>query len=270
MLTALLIAMLLAEDPIRLIVQGDDMGAAHSINEGTIQAYRQGIMRSTNIIVPGPWMLEAAKLLAENPELEVGIHLALTSEWSLVKWRPLTAAPSLTDANGYFYPMVRANPRFPKGQSLAESGPKLDEVERELRAQIELGKKLVPRVSYITTHMGFASPFPQIQVLLKKLAAEYRLLLPGEAVKRLAGIYTSTDSGDVRADKIAAKLETLTPGTWLLLDHAALDSPEMRAIHHPGYENVATDRAAVVTAWSSEKVKEVISRRQIELVGNVQ
>jgi predicted glycoside hydrolase/deacetylase ChbG (UPF0249 family) len=264
-LTTLLLTALFAQGDIRLIVQGDDMGAAHAINEGTIKAYREGVMRTTNIIVPAPWMPEAARLLAENPGLEVGIHLALTSEWSLVKWRPLTHAPSLTDANGYFYPMVRPNPRLP-GQSIVDGKPNFAEVERELRAQIELGKKLVPRVSYMTTHMGFASPFPEIQELLKKLSAEYKLILP--AAGRLGKLYESTDSGDVRAGKIAKRLETLEPGTWILLDHAALDTPEMRAIHHPGYENVAQDRQAVIDSWTHAKVKEVIQRRGIKLVGN--
>ena len=104
-----------------------------------------------------------------------------------------------------------------------------------MRAQIELGKKLVPRVSYMTTHMGFASPFPEMQVLGTKLAAEYGLLLP-RAARSLGHLYGSTDSGEARARKIAERLETLEPGTWILLDHAALDTPEMRAIHHPGYD----------------------------------
>ena len=264
----MLLSLFAQNGEIRLIVQGDDMGAAHAINEGTIKAYRDGVMRTTNIMAPTPWLPEAARLLAANPGLEVGIHLTLTSEWSLVKWRPLTPAPSLTDANGNFYPMVRPNPLLPPGQSLVDRKPKLAEVEKELRAQIELAKRLVPRVSYMTTHMGFAGPFPEIQELLKKLSNEYHLLMPGDGAKRLGKIYESTDSGDVRAAKIAKRLETLEPGTWILLDHAALDTPEMRAIHHPGYENVAQDRAAVVDSWTSEIVKEVVRRRGILLVGH--
>ena len=54
MLTTLLLATLLGDEAIRLIVQGDDMGAAHAIHEGTIRAYREVVMRTTNIIVPGP------------------------------------------------------------------------------------------------------------------------------------------------------------------------------------------------------------------------
>lgn len=256
--------------PIRLIVQGDDMGAAQAINHGTIQAYREGVMRTTNIMVPTPWLQEAVRLLEQNPGLDVGIHLTMTSEWSLVKWRPLTTAPSLTDAHGNFYPMVRPNKLFPAGQSLLEAQPKVAEVERELRAQIELGKKLVPRVSYMSTHMGFASPFPALQDLLKKLSQEYKLPIPGKdtGVQSLGRLYTNTDPAAERVAKLVARLETLEPGTWLTVDHAALDTPEMRAVHHPGYENVAADRWAVVQSWTSSQIKDVVQRRGIQLVGH--
>jgi predicted glycoside hydrolase/deacetylase ChbG (UPF0249 family) len=255
---------------IRLIVQGDDMGAAQAINHGTIRAYKEGVMRTTNIMLPTPWVLEAVRLLEENPGLDVGIHLTMTSEWSLVKWRPLTNAPSLVDANGNFFPMVRPNKMLPVGQSLTEAKPKLAEAEREIRAQIELGKKLVPRVSYMSTHMGFASPFPDWQEMLAKLSKEYQLPIPGKetGVQRLAGMYTNKDSAAERAAKIASRLETLEPGTWLTVDHAALDTPEMRAVHHPGYEHVAEDRWAVVQSWCSAQVKDVVRRRGIKLVGH--
>ena len=116
LLVLALVAFLLqpaAPTEIRLIVKGDDMGAAHGINVGTIKAYKEGILRTTNVIVAGPWFLEAAKLLRENPGLDVGVHLALTSEWDNVKWRPLTHAPSIVDADGYFFPAVVPRPGYP-------------------------------------------------------------------------------------------------------------------------------------------------------------
>ena len=52
----------------------------------------------------------------------------------------------------------------------------------------------------------------------------------------------------MKADKLAARLETLGPGLWLHIDHASTDDPEMQAIGHAGYEWVAADRRANVAA----------------------
>ena len=103
-----------APTEIRLIVKGDDMAAGHGINVATIDAYKRGVLTTTNVIVPGPWFPEAARLLKENPGLDVGVHLALTSEWENVKWRPLTYAPSIVDPDGYFFPLVQPRPGFPR------------------------------------------------------------------------------------------------------------------------------------------------------------
>ena len=253
--------------PIRLIVQGDDMAAGHGINVATIEAYKKGILRSANVIIPGPWLPEAARLLRENPEIDAGIHLALTSEWEAIKWRPLTTAPSLVDAHGFFFPMVRPRQGFPANTSLSESKIDLGEVERELRAQIELAKKLIPHVTYASEHMGFGGVSPDVRAIVARLTKEYGLVVPGPALglQYLGRVWDQADSGAVRADKLAAKLASLAPGTWLTVDHAATDSPEMRAFGHLGYEQVAADRTAVVEAWTSPKVLAAIKSRGIEL-----
>ena len=252
---------------IRLIVQGDDMAAAHGINVATIEAYTRGILRSANVIVPGPWLPEAARLLKENPGIDAGVHLALTSEWSDVKWRPLTHAPSLVDERGFFFPMVWPRADFPASTDLKSHSPDLGEIERELRAQIELGRAMIPHVTYTWAHMGFSSLSPEVGALVEKLTKEYGLVTPGPeiGVRMIGGVWEGTDPPSVRIDKLVAKLETLEPGTWLMVDHAAIDTPEMRAIGHKNYEYVAADRSAVLAAWTSPKVMEVIKQRGIQL-----
>ena len=61
-------------------------------------------------------------------------------------------------------------------------------------------------------------------------------------------------------------LENLKPGTYLFIEHPGYDTPEMRAIGHKGYDDVAKDRDGVTKAWTNEKVKEVIERRGIQLI----
>jgi len=251
---------------IRLIVKGDDMGAAHGINLGTIAAYKQGVLTATNVIVPGPWFPEAARLLKENPGLDVGVHLALTSEWDNVKWRPVTSVPSLVDEDGWLFPLVQPRAGAAAGRSIKERNWKLDEIERELRAQITIAKRHLPTVSYTWNHMGFTSLGPEVASLVSRLSKEYGLVVPSElGVQRIGTVWDGRDSGAVKADKLAAKLETLGAGLWLHIDHASTDDAEMRAIGHTGYEWVAADRSANVEAWTSPKVREVITRRGIKL-----
>src|SRR5688572_9183506 len=98
---------------IRLIVRGDDMGYSHAGNEALIKAHKEGIQTSIEVIVPSPWFPEAVKMLAENPTADVGIHLAITSEWDNVKWRPISDCTSIRDGDGYFYPMIWPNKNYP-------------------------------------------------------------------------------------------------------------------------------------------------------------
>ena len=131
------------QQTIRLIVRGDDMGYSHAGNEAIIKCYKEGIETSVEVIVASPWFPEAVKMLEENPGLDVGIHLAITSEWSNIKWRPLSDCPSLRDADGYFFPMIWPNKNYP-GQAVKEQKWKLEDVEKEFRAQIEMAIKRSP------------------------------------------------------------------------------------------------------------------------------
>ena len=251
---------------IRLVVKGDDMGAAHGVNTATIEAFKNGVLTTTNVIVPGPWFPEAVRLLKENPGLDAGVHLALTSEWDNIKWRPLTAVPSLVDDDGYLFPMVQPRAGSTTGRSIKERAWKLDEIERELRAQLTLAKRHIPQASYTWNHMGFTSLGPDVASLVSRLSKEYGLLIPSElGIQSIGRVYDGRDTGAIKADKLAARLETLGPGLWLHIDHASTDDAEMQAIGHPGYEWVAADRSANVAAWTSPKVREVITRRGIKL-----
>jgi len=86
---------------IRLIVRDDDMASFHDANVACIKTCKEGIARSIEIMVPCAWFPEAVRLLHENPSIDVGIHLVLTSEWEGIKWRPLADVPSIVDKDGY-------------------------------------------------------------------------------------------------------------------------------------------------------------------------
>jgi len=61
----------------RLIVNADDFGRSHSINEAVIRAHRDGILTTASLMVNEPDSAEAVRLARENPRLGVGLHLTL-------------------------------------------------------------------------------------------------------------------------------------------------------------------------------------------------
>ena len=256
--------------PIRLIVRGDDMGFSHSGNEALIKCHREGIETSIEVIAPAPWFPEAVRLLnaRDNAGVDVGVHLALTSEWDNVKWRPLTRCPSLVDADGYFFPMVRPSKNYP-GRSIVEQRWQLAEVEAEFRAQIQLVKKHVPRTSHVSAHMGCTGLSPEVAALSRRVAKELGVDIDLDelGVKRINYIGGKATTEAKIANFLKA-LETLQPGgTYWFIDHPGLDTPELRAIHHVGYENVAEDRQGVTDTWTHPRVKAFIKDRGIELIG---
>jgi predicted glycoside hydrolase/deacetylase ChbG (UPF0249 family) len=252
---------------VRLIVRGDDMGSCHAANVACIKACKEGIVRSVELMVPCPWFPEAVKMLNENPGLDVGVHVTLTSEWDNVKWRPLTAAPSLTDADGYFYPTIWRRQGAPAGTALREAHWKIEEIEQEIRAQIELARRKVPRISHLSFHMGSSDWDPKVKEVCTKLASEYNLyILPSGGGVRMAGGFGDAKTAEARTEKFIEMLDGLKPGTYVFVGHPGLDTPEMRAIGHPGYDDVAQDRQAVTDVYTSERVKRVIDQLGIKLI----
>jgi chitin disaccharide deacetylase len=258
--------MLIAQNnEIQLLVRADDMGSFHAANVGCIESYQNGIARSVELMPTCAWFPEAVEMLNENTGYDVGIHLTLTSEWSSVKWRPLTHCPSLVDADGYFFPMVWENPNFPPGSSISESEWKLEEIEQELRAQIELSLKHLPHISHLSTHMGFTSLDPKIGELVNRLAKEYGLEVNTEGLQRFQGWGRDVPM-EQRIDKFCENLGKLTPGKYLFVEHPAKDTDEMKTVGHKGYENVDLDREWVTRVFTSEKVKQTIKQKGIKLI----
>jgi len=255
------------QKPIRLIVRGDDMGYTHSGNQALIKAYKEGIETSIEVIVPSPWFPEAVKLLSQNPGVDVGVHLAITSEWDNIKWRPLTDCKSIKDSNGYFFPMVYPNKNYP-GQSIKENKWTIADIEKEFRAQIEMALKNIPRISHISAHMGCTSISDEVFAMTKRLAKEYKIDIdPDDYGVKYMGYQGSAKTAEEKVTAFIAMLQSLAAGnTYWFLDHPGLDNDELKAVFHIGYEGVAADRQGVTDLFTNEKVKAVIKEKGIQLI----
>lgn len=253
--------------PPRLIIRGDDMGFSHSGNEALLKASKEGIQTSIEVLVPSPWFPEAVRMLQANPGIDAGVHLALTSEWDNVKWRPLTPAASLRNADGYFFPMIFPNKNYP-GQSISENPWKLEDIEKEFRAQIETALRTLPQVSHLSAHMGCANLSPEVKALAQKLAAEYKLPLEGgEGTFKWVGYDGPHQTFAEKKQSFLQSLKKLEPGqTYMFLDHPGMDGAELQAIHHIGYENVASDRQGVTDLFTDPDIRQFIEKNGIQLI----
>ncbi len=257
-----------ADRDIRLLVRGDDIGSTHAANMGCIQAFRFGIVRSVELMVPVPWFMEAVRLLQQNPQLDVGIHLTLTSEWSNLKWRPVRQVPSIVDTNGYFYPLVWPNKNSPEGSSLYETEWKLEEMETELRAQIELALTHLPRISHLTDHMGLSSLDAEIEKLIHNLGKEYGLAVNrgNRTVRRLNGWGDDAQTLQQAIDSFQSTLQHLAPGTYLFVCHPAKDVAEMRALLHPPDSSITRQRHWVTQVMTDKTIMQTIRNKNIGLI----
>ncbi len=69
----------------RLIVNADDFGFTHDVNEGIVEAHRNGILTATTLMANGNAFDNAVKLARQTPSLDVGCHLVLVQGRSVLE-----------------------------------------------------------------------------------------------------------------------------------------------------------------------------------------
>jgi predicted glycoside hydrolase/deacetylase ChbG (UPF0249 family) len=223
----------------------------------------QGVVSSASVIVTTPWLDEAVQILKRHSEVSVGVHLALNSEWKEYKWGPVTPCeqvPSLVDPSGKFYGSRK---------ELFSHRPKVSEVAKELRAQIDLAKRKGLKISYIDNHMGAAISTVEFQEEMEKIAREYQI-----GISRYFGEQELRTVYDVAPEQKLSQalknLETITNGgLYLLVCHVGTDNAEMRAmtdLNDFGLKNMSKHRQAEADVLCSPDYKEALQARGIRLV----
>lgn len=153
-----------------LIVNNDDLGMYHAINEAVIHSIQDGIASSCSLMVPCPWASHAMGLLRERPWISFGIHLTLVRDMARFGWGPLTdkeKVPSLLDEAGEFF----LNDR--RSELLSQA--RIDEIEVELRAQIDAVVDTGLRPTHLDWHCLADGGRDDVFDLTLALAKEYGL-----------------------------------------------------------------------------------------------
>lgn len=173
MVNGVLSALGLAAGRRAVIPHQDDVGMCHGANRAFFELAGAGFITCGSVMVPCPWFSEVAEQAAARRDVDLGVHLTLTSEWPHYRWRPLTTtspASGLLDEHGYFWRNLKA---------LAAARPSPDAVEAELTAQVERALAAGIDVTHLDTHMG-ASFLPDLLDVYVRLGERYRVpvLLP--------------------------------------------------------------------------------------------
>lgn len=209
-------------DAIRLVVQGDDFGMCHAVNTGTVQAFLEGVLTQASTMVPCPWFTEAAAL-ARQHGIPLGIHQTLTCEWDYLRWRPLTEGKTLLGDDGatLHRTVVGARDAIDHDEAVAELTA---QAERFMAENLEIG--------YFDVHMGFIAG-PAYAAVSEKYGRPF--LYPGVPTS-LSFTSIKGLSDREAADKkpwLLHYLETLEPGTHLLVCHCATPGEEIASITGP-------------------------------------
>lgn len=158
------------DDARLLIINADDLGMCHAVNAAIFRTLKEGVVRSTTLMVPCPWALHAMQWLHENPALTFGVHLTLVCEPASYRWgsvAPKDQVPSLLDESGYFF----SYDRIPELMGQA----KIDEVELEFRAQIETVLNAQLKPTHLDWHCLRSGGRADIFEMTLELARDYGL-----------------------------------------------------------------------------------------------
>ncbi len=250
-------------DTLTVMLRLDDLGMCHTVNLAAQKVIDAGIPFSASVMFACPWYQEAVEMLRQAPQVSVGIHLTLNAEWKDYRWGPVagaSAVPSLVDSIGYFFP---SRARF------FAHGPNIDEVERELRAQILRALSSGVPIDYVDYHMGTAVDTPELRSLVERLASEY-----GLAISRYFG---EVDVNGLYAAPVERKSDTLRflsaslvpDSLWLFVFHVGLKTPEMNALidlNPFGLAPMAAHRQAELEALLSDAFLAFARRPDIHLL----
>ena len=227
-----------------LILHADDLGAAHSVNVASFDALDKGAISSASVMIPTPWIAEVAAYAKTHPNADLGLHLTLNAEWETYKWGSVESkdkVPSLLDSAGV----------FPNETAPVAARARADEVERELRAQVDRALALGIRPTHLDSHMGALFTTPELIGTYTKVARAYRLPFlalrgdPRSPTPFLTDKDVVLDAVVIAGPEVPREqwkdfylkaIAGLKPGLTEMIVHLGYDDAELRAVtvnHEP-------------------------------------
>ncbi len=262
-----------------LVIHADDLGMSRSVNRATFEAFENGWITSASILVPCPWFPDVARWARAHPTADLGIHLALNSEWTGFRWGPVSGrnvVPSLLDRDGYL-PLIEAD---------VVAGARPAEIDRELRAQIDRARDAGIALTHLDSHMATLFRTAEFFEIYRKLGPAYGLPVLMERLGARGGEqagWTNASQADALIDRVIAiapgvpkdewgqayekMLAPLPPGVYQLIVHLGYDDEEMRGatFDHPDWGSAWRQNDLEVV--KSARFREFLREQRFVLVG---
>jgi hypothetical protein len=266
-----------------VIIHTDDIGMCHASLQAFRDLWKFGTITSGAVMVPCPWFPSVAQMCRENPEIDMGVHATLNSEWDNYRWSPLSTrdqASGLLDRDGYFH----------QWQDAVYQNAKPEAVEMEVNAQIERALAAGIDITHVDSHMGTIMSPLFIQSYIQ--AAASRLLpsmLPRTDAKGIEmlgvnemqvyepimqqlekmGVPMLNGLLSMPLNEPNGQMETarnllgnLPVGITHFVLHPSIDTVELRSIA-PDWES----RVANYNTFMSDELKKFIEGEDIKLIG---
>ena len=155
----------LAADDRAVIIHTDDIGMCQASVLAFAELWEASRVSSGATMVPCSWFPHAAAYCRAHPDVDMGIHITLTSEWETYCWRPISTrdpASGMLDTEGY----------FPRGSQALQSNGDPASVQHEMQVQVERAIAAGIRPTHIDTHMGTVA-HPKFMPAYMQLAYRY-------------------------------------------------------------------------------------------------
>lgn len=242
---------------LRIVTRGDDSGSCHSANRAIADAFKNGILRNTSIMVPAPAFKKAAGMYRDLKGLCIGLHGTITDEWNTDRWGPVLGAkkvPSIVMSDGTF---------FKSTQALWDNKPNNHEIIAELKAQLDIARSEGLKIKYIDEHMAFGW-FHGLKPLLQEFSKSEGLIYsPGglSSLPRIEGKFSDP------VDELLAKLDAAELGkTYILVAHPCYNDEEVQKMtygdHLPG--EIALERDWQRRMFMDKRVVEYFRENNIQ------
>ena len=268
-----------------VIIHADDIGMCQASVQAYYDLWEYGTISSGAVMMPCPWAPAAAELCRKNPDMDMGVHATLTSEWDLYRWGPLSTrdpGSGLLDSSGFLH----------RTSEQVQENADPDSVLVELTLQIERAKAWGIDATHMDTHMGsifhpqllpayiqagFSNRIP-LMILRGKIDLfegmgaspedvqgymEITTMLEEQGIPLIDHIRFMPLDQPVEQIDIAKKvLGELPPGITHFILHPSIDSPEIRAIADDWQSRVSNYKA-----FLSKEVKDYIKDSGIQVIG---